>query len=234
MEPLMQLASRHKLMVIEDAAQSLGATYTLGNGEVVHSGTMGDVGATSFFPTKNLGCFGDGGAIMTRNSTLAEHLRMIANHGQRKKYHHEVIGVNSRLDTLQAAVLSVKLKHLSEYQMKRNEAAAYYDKALNNVDGVVIPARLKTSTHVFHQYTIRASRRDALKSFLQSKGIPSIIYYPVPLHLQNAYRRPSTPEGSFPVAEQLSKEVLSLPMHTELTEDQLAYICNTIASFYRG
>ncbi|HMJ69165.1 MAG TPA: DegT/DnrJ/EryC1/StrS family aminotransferase [Cyclobacteriaceae bacterium] len=229
MDPILELASGYKLKTVEDAAQSIGATY-----KKSHSGTIGDIGTTSFFPTKNLGCFGDGGAIITRDAQLAENLLMIANHGQKKKYHHEIVGVNSRLDTMQAAILNVKLKYLDEYQRKRNEAASYYDKALKGVDGIGIPARAENSTHVFHQYTLRATRRDDLKTYLQSKGIPSIIYYPVPAHLQPAYRQASAPEGTFPVAEQLAKEVLSLPMHTELTEEQLDYICSTVISFYRG
>lgn len=231
MEPLLELASRRKLKVIEDAAQSLGASYSFSDGRKMQSGTMGDIGTISFFPTKNLGCFGDGGAVVTRDTGLAEQIRMIANHGQKQKYHHEIIGVNSRLDTLQAAVLNVKCKYLVEYLRKRNEAAGYYD---SHLDGVVIPSRIKNGTHTFHQYTIRAQRRDELKKYLESRGIPSIIYYPVPLHLQKAYRQADKPEGSFPVTEQLSKEVLSLPMHTELTKEQLDYICKTVISFYRG
>jgi dTDP-4-amino-4,6-dideoxygalactose transaminase len=234
MEPLMEIASRHQLKVIEDAAQSLGASYTFQSGKTFQSGTIGDIGTTSFFPTKNLGCFGDGGAIITRNAGLAERIRMTANHGQKQKYSHEIVGVNSRLDTLQAAVLNVKGKYLGEYLRKRNEAAKFYDNALKDLSEVIIPARAKKSDHTFHQYTLRAQRRDELKKYLQSNGVPTIIYYPMPLHLQKAYRQSSAPEGSFPVTEKLSKEVLSLPMHTELTEEQLDYICRTIISFYRG
>jgi UDP-2-acetamido-2-deoxy-ribo-hexuluronate aminotransferase len=222
MDPLMAIASKHNLRVIEDAAQSIGAKY-----KNRFSGTIGDVGTTSFFPSKNLGCFGDGGAVFTSSAELAEEIRMIANHGQKKKYHHESIGVNSRLDTIQAAVLKVKLKYLGEYERRRNEVAAYYDKHLR---GVTIPVRVNDSTHVFHQYTIKAEQRDSLKEFLQTKGIPSIIYYPVPLHRQKAYFQ----NRSFPVTEHLSKEVLSLPMHTEMTAEQLDYICKTIISFYNG
>jgi dTDP-4-amino-4,6-dideoxygalactose transaminase len=234
MEPLMEIASRHQLKVIEDAAQSLGADYTFKDGRKSQSGTIGDIGTTSFFPTKNLGCFGDGGAIIVNDAALAENIRMISTHGQKQKYQHEIVGVNSRLDTLQAAILGVKLNYLNEYQRKRNGAALFYDRTLANVDGLIVPTRAENSTHVYHQYTIRAQRRNELKAFLQSKGVPSIIYYPTPLHLQKAYRQASAPEGSFPVTEQLSKEVLSLPMHTELTEDQLDYICKTVISFYRG
>ena len=222
MDALMAIAAKHKLKVIEDAAQSIGAKY-----KNVFSGTIGHVGTTSFFPSKNLGCFGDGGAIITRSAELAEEIRIIANHGQKTKYHHERVGVNSRLDTVQAAILKVKLKYLKEYERKRNEVAAYYDKHLSNV---VIPLRSKDSTHVFHQYTIKAMRRDELKTFLKEKGIPTMIYYPLPLHHQKAYKQ----DRSFPVTEQLSKEVLSLPIHTEITEEQLDYICKTIAGFYNG
>lgn len=220
MDPLMSIASKHNLFVIEDAAQSIGARY-----KNSFSGTIGHVGTTSFFPSKNLGCFGDGGAIMTRSEKLADELRMIANHGQKQKYHHEMIGVNSRLDTIQAAILSVKLKYLKEYERKRNEVASYYDKHLSDV---IIPVRSKDSTHVFHQYTVKAQRRDDLKKHLEANKIPSMIYYPVPLHHQKAYYQ----NASFPVTEQLSKEVLSLPMHTEMTEEQLDYICRTVKSFY--
>ena len=219
MDPLMAIASKHSIKVIEDAAQSIGAKY-----KNTFSGTIGDVGTTSFFPSKNLGCFGDGGAILTRSAELAGEIRMIANHGQKKKYYHERIGVNSRLDTIQAAVLKVKLRYLDEYERKRNEVAAYYDKHLKDI---VIPVRSKDSTHVFHQYTIKAKRRDELKLFLQEKGIPTMIYYPVPLHHQKAYKQ----DKSFPVTEQLSKEVLSLPIHTEMTDEQLDYICKSVNEF---
>lgn len=234
MEPLMELASQHHLSVIEDAAQSLGAQYTFSSGKKLQSGTMGHIGTTSFFPTKNLGCFGDGGAVITRDAELAVTMRMIANHGQREKYRHEIVGINSRLDTLQAAVLNVKGKYLGDYLNKRNEAALHYDRRLVQAGDVIIPARSKNSTHTFHQYTIRVPRRDELKKYLESKRIPSVVYYPVPLHLQKAYRQASAPEGTFPITEQLSKEVLSLPMHTELTGEQLDYICETVISFYRG
>jgi UDP-2-acetamido-2-deoxy-ribo-hexuluronate aminotransferase len=222
MDSLMTIASKHDLYVIEDAAQSIGAKY-----KNAYSGTIGHVGTTSFFPSKNLGCFGDGGAIMTRSAELAEEIRVIANHGQKKKYHHEKIGVNSRLDTIQAAVLNVKLRYLKEYEAKRNAVAGYYDKHLTNV---VIPVRSKDSTHVFHQYTIKAERRDDLKKYLEEKKIPSMIYYPLPLHHQKAYYSKET----YVVTEQLSKEVLSLPVHTEMTEEQLDYICNNVKAFYRG
>jgi len=220
MDSLMAIASKHHLYVIEDAAQSIGAKY-----KNTYSGTIGHVGTTSFFPSKNLGCFGDGGAIITRSPELAEELRIIANHGQKQKYYHEKVGVNSRLDTIQAAVLNVKLRYLKEYEGKRNVVADYYDKHLPK--GVVIPVRSKDSTHVFHQYTIKAPRRDDLKKYLEEHKIPTMIYYPLPLHHQKAYYS----EKKFPVTEQLSKEVLSLPIHTEMTEDQLDYICKNITAF---
>lgn len=232
MESILSIASKHKLYVIEDAAQALGARYTFANREVKQAGTMGTIGTTSFFPSKNLGCFGDGGAVFTNDQQLADKIRMIANHGQRKKYHHELIGVNSRLDTLQAAILSVKLRYLNEYTSQRNDVANFYDRALADVKGVVIPARDKRSTHVFHQYTLQVGRRDELKSFLEQRGIPTMIYYPVPLHLQQAYRNPGYGEGAFPVTERLSKTVISLPIHTEMKPAELEFICEAIKNFY--
>lgn len=232
MESILTLSEKHSLFVIEDTAQALGARYTFSNGDVRFAGTMGTIGTTSFFPSKNLGCFGDGGAIFTNEKTLAEKIKMIANHGQQKKYHHDSIGVNSRLDTLQAAVLEVKLKYLDEYSRRRNEAAAYYDSALGKVKGVQIPYRSSNSTHVFHQYTLKVRRRDELKSYLEGQGIPSMIYYPVPLHLQKAYRRPGFEEGSFPVTESLSKSVISLPIHTEMGHEALDFICTKIIEFF--
>ena len=234
MEPILNFARSHNLAVIEDTAQALGARYTFSDGSVRHAGTMGTIGTTSFFPSKNLGCFGDGGALFTQDDALAERIQMIANHGQRKKYYHELVGVNSRLDTLQAAILDVKLRHLPEYEQSRQQVAAVYDERLSELNAVVIPQRSKNSSHVFHQYTIKTERRDALKSFLEGRGIPSMIYYPVPLHLQPAYQQAGIGPGSFPVAEQLARTVLSLPVHTEMNPEQLRYICDSIISFYRG
>jgi len=233
MEPILKLTEKYKIHVIEDVAQALGAFYTFTDGKKMRAGTMGTIGCTSFFPSKNLGCFGDGGAIFTQDKALAEKIKMIANHGQRIKYHHDVIGINSRLDTLQAAILQVKLKYLDEYEKRRNEAAAFYDEHLSSLSFLEIPIRSTYSTHVFHQYTIKTkgTNRDQFKAYLESKGIPSMIYYPVPLHLQKAYQRPEYPEGSFKITEQLSKTVLSLPIHTEMTEAQLSYICNTIKAY---
>jgi UDP-2-acetamido-2-deoxy-ribo-hexuluronate aminotransferase len=232
MEPILQIAQRRGLHVIEDAAQALGATYTFSSGEKRQAGTMGTIGTTSFFPSKNLGCYGDGGALFTNDAALAEKMRMIANHGQKKKYHHDLVGVNSRLDTLQAAILKVKLNYLDDYTQRRNEAAACYDQALGQVPGLAVPFRDPRSTHVFHQYTIQVARRDALKEHLERHGIPTMVYYPVPLHLQQAYRRHSAPEGSFPVTERLSRTVLSLPLHTEMTPADLDFICSTLKAFF--
>lgn len=233
MEPLLHLASKYNLHVIEDVAQALGAKYTFSDGRRMMAGTMGTIGCTSFFPSKNLGCFGDGGAIITQDLNLSEKIRMIANHGQRIKYHHDLIGVNSRLDTLQAAVLDVKLKHLDDYAKRRNDVANFYDRELSSVPFLQIPIRAKNSTHVFHQYTIKTKgiNRDQLKNYLEQKGIPTMIYYPVPLHLQKAYKSDHFSEGSFKITEELSKTVLSLPVHTEMTTEQLSYICNTIKSY---
>lgn len=233
MEPLLELAQQHKIHVIEDVAQALGAVYTFSNGRKMRAGTMGTIGCTSFFPSKNLGCYGDGGALFTQVEQLGEKIRMIANHGQQKKYHHDLIGVNSRLDTLQAAILQVKLKHLDDYERRRRQAADFYDQELSGVKFLETPIRVPYSTHVFHQYTIKTKGidRDHFKEYLQNKGIPSMIYYPVPLHLQKAYARPEYPVGSFPVTETLSRTVLSLPIHTEMTHDQLSYICETIKAY---
>ena len=232
MEALLNTAKKHNLFVIEDAAQSLGAEYVFKDGSKKKSGTIGTIGTTSFFPSKNLGCYGDGGAIFTHDTALAEKIKMMANHGQRIKYHHDLIGVNSRLDTLQAAILLVKLKYLKEYEQKRNAVAAFYDKALSGMPQVKTPTRAKNSTHVFHQYTLQVERRDELKKFMEEKGIPTMIYYPVPLHFQKAYRKEGMGEGSFPVTEKLSKTVISLPIHTEMNMEELEYIIQQIKSFY--
>ena len=234
MEAILKIATKHNLFVIEDVAQALGAVYTFPDGRRMHAGTMGTIGTTSFFPSKNLGCFGDGGAIFVQDTVLAEKIKTIANHGQRIKYYHDVIGVNSRLDTMQAAILNVKLNYLNEYERKRNEAASYYDKALAQIPQVKTPGRSKNSTHVFHQYTLRVERRDDLKKYLETKGIPTMIYYPVPLHFQKAYQRPAFGEGSFLVTEKLSKTVISLPIHTEMKMDEQEFICTTIKNFYNG
>lgn len=234
MEAILSLAKKHDLKVIEDAAQAIGATYTFSDGRAMQAGTMGDIGITSFFPSKNLGCFGDGGAMFTQDEELAEKLRMIANHGQKKKYYHEIIGVNSRLDTLQAAVLRVKLKHLGSYFDARNQVADRYDLELKQIAQIRIPTRVKNSTHAFHQYTIQLEngQRNGLKAYLQEKGVPSMIYYPLPLHLQQAYRSFGYKTGDFPVAEELCTRVLSLPIHTEMVESEQHLIIETIKSYF--
>jgi UDP-2-acetamido-2-deoxy-ribo-hexuluronate aminotransferase len=235
MEPLMQIAKKHGLYVIEDTAQAIGSKYQYENGNIHAAGTIGNIGCTSFFPSKNLGCYGDGGAMYTNDDALAEKIRMIANHGQKVKYYHDIVGVNSRLDTLQAAILNVKLRYLDEYSSARNKAASYYDNSLNILaDYLSVPVRFDNSTHVFHQYTIRVKngKRDALKKHLEENGIPTMIYYPVPMHLQKAYMSANIHEGSFPVSELLCGEVLSLPMHTELQEDTLTYITQHIKAFF--
>ena len=231
MEAIMALAAKHRLYVIEDAAQAIGSIYTFSDGRQQQAGTIGTIGCTSFFPSKNLGCFGDGGALLTNDPALAQKIKMIANHGQSQKYQHEIIGINSRLDTLQAAILSVKLKYLDQYTTARQKAAHYYDQHLDATK-VVIPHRNRASSHVFHQYTLKLKNgnRDQLKAQLQAKGVPSMIYYPIPVHFQEAFKSLGYVAGDFPIAEQLCKQVLSLPMHTELSEDQLAYIVRSVES----
>lgn len=231
MEALLKLGREYNVHIIEDAAQALGAEYRFSDGAIKKAGTMGIIGTTSFFPSKNLGCYGDGGALFTDDAMIAEKVRMIANHGQRVKYHHDIIGINSRLDTLQAAILSVKLKYLNEYAGKRSQVAAYYDKHIR-LEGTATPVRDIKSTHVFHQYTLRVDkRRDDLQKYLNGVGIPTMIYYPVPLHFQKAFRREGFVEGSFPVTEKLSKSVISLPIHTEMDREELEFICNAINEF---
>lgn len=232
MEPILDIAKKHNIKVIEDACQAIGTPYTFSNGTTKQAGALGDVGCLSFFPSKNLGCYGDGGAMVTDDETLAERMRAICRHGSKVKYHHDYVGVNSRLDTLQAAILQVKLEHLDEYITKRRAAADYYFEALKEVDWLQLP-EIKTNTHhTFHQFTIRVKngKRDSLRQYLSEKGIPTMIYYPVTVHLQPAYRSLGYQEGDFPVSEHLCKEVLSLPMHTELADDQLQYICETIVN----
>jgi UDP-2-acetamido-2-deoxy-ribo-hexuluronate aminotransferase len=235
-EALMQIAEKHHLFVIEDCAQALGSDFYFTDGTTKKAGTIGHIGCTSFFPSKNLGCYGDGGAIFTQDDALAEKLRMITNHGSKVKYYHDCLGVNSRLDTLQAAVLKVKLPHLDEYNLARTKAADYYDKALANIDGLQLPYRnSKRSSHIFHQYTMVVEKRDRneLKDFLQSKGIPSMVYYPMPFHLQKAFAYLPYKKGDFPVTEFLCEHVLSLPMHPHLEEEQLLYITAAVKEFFK-
>lgn len=230
MQEIMAIAHEHRLFVVEDACQAIGAKYTFADGTTKQAGTIGDIGCTSFFPSKNLGCYGDGGAIFTDNDELAARMRAIANHGMVVRYHHDMIGVNSRLDSIQAAVLDAKLPHLDEYIASRRRAAAYYDKAFSGDEHVLIPGREPQSSHVYHQYTLRLQGvdRDAVREGLQAKDIPAMIYYPVPLHLQKAYQDPRYQAGDFPVAERLASCVLSLPMHTELDDEQLEYITTNV------
>jgi dTDP-4-amino-4,6-dideoxygalactose transaminase len=233
MDGIMKVAKKHNLKVIEDNAQAIGAEYTMTNGNLKKTGTIGDIGCTSFFPSKNLGCYGDGGAIFTNDDKLGRKLRMICNHGQSKKYHHAVIGVNSRLDAIQAAILDIKLRKLNEYSSARRKVADAYDKAFKNIDKIQTPERQYNSTHVFHQYTmiIKNGLRTPLKEFLEQKGIPSMIYYPIPLYKQEAFK--GFYDGPpLPVTEALCENVLSLPIHTEMKEDELNYIISSVKSFF--
>ncbi len=233
MDAIMQIAKKHNLFVIEDTAQAIGATYTFTDGRILRAGTIGDIGCTSFFPSKNLGCLGDGGAMFTRNEELAKRLKMIANHGQSIQYHHDDIGVNSRLDTIQAAILNVKLQTLTACENARNHVAQQYDEAFANHPNFEIPARVSNSTHVFHQYTLKCKgiNRDELRKFLADKQIPTMVYYPIPLHAQKAYQSDKYPLGTLPVTESLCSKVISLPMSPEVTTDQIEYIIGHINEF---
>jgi UDP-2-acetamido-2-deoxy-ribo-hexuluronate aminotransferase len=235
MEALMAIATKHHLFVIEDTAQALGAEYTFSNGKKQKAGTIGHVGSTSFFPSKNLGCYGDGGALYTNDETLAKKIKMIANHGQSVQYVHDSIGVNSRLDSIQAAILRVKLKYLDQYAAARQKAAAFYDKAFANNSHFVIPKRDVHSTHVFHQYTLQLQGvdRTKLREYLASKDIPAMVYYPIPLHMQKAYLDPRYKTGDFPITEKLCSTVISLPIHTEMDEEMLTIISNAVLEFVK-
>jgi len=229
MEAIMEIAAKHHLDVIEDNAQAIGADYYFKNGSGKKAGTIGTVGTTSFFPSKNLGCYGDGGALFTDNEELAKKIRMIANHGQSVQYVHDEIGVNSRLDTLQAAILDVKLKYLDDFASRRRSVADHYDNAFAGLPNVQIPVRATWSNHVFHQYTVKLKNvnRDDVRKKLADKGIPSMIYYPIPLHLQKAYRDDRYKAGDFKITEELCSSVLSLPIHTEFEEKDLEFISDT-------
>jgi dTDP-4-amino-4,6-dideoxygalactose transaminase len=235
LENLELLAKSNNIHIIEDNAQALGSDFIFKNSDRRKSGTIGTIGCTSFFPSKNLGCYGDGGALITNNDEIAKRILAIANHGMIKKYHHEYIGINSRLDAIQAAILRVKLKYLDEFCEKRRNAADFYDERLKHIEGIRVPKRVNNSTHVFHQYTIVLEKynRDEFADYLNNKGIPAMVYYPVPLHLQNAYKYLGYKYGDFPVAEELANKVISLPMHTELDEEQLNYIANTIYEYVK-
>lgn len=234
MEELLSISKKNNLYLIEDNAQAIGAEYFFTNKERKKAGTIGHIGCTSFFPSKNLGCFGDGGAICTNDEKIARELKSIVNHGAKKKYYHDRIGINSRLDTMQAAILNVKLKYLDDYIRERQKAAQFYDNELNSIDGIETPLRISYSSHIFHQYTIKVKngKRDELKAYLQGNNIPSMVYYPKPLHQQEAFLSISKTRYKLEVSEQVCNEVLSLPMHTELTEEQLAYITQSIKKFF--
>lgn len=233
MNEIMAIAKEHNLFVIEDTAQAIGSDFSMADGAVAKSGTIGDIGCTSFFPSKNLGCYGDGGAIFTNNNELATKIRKVANHGQAKRYYHDEIGVNSRLDSIQAAILRKKLPHLDTYNANRRKAAEYYNEQFGNHTNLITPITVDNSTHVFHQYTLQlvSVDRDALIAHLNEGGIPAMIYYPVALHMQEAYKDERYAEGHFPVTERLVKSVISLPMHSELKEDQLKYITDSVLNY---
>jgi dTDP-4-amino-4,6-dideoxygalactose transaminase len=233
MEEIMEIAGKHNLHVIEDNCQAIGSDYIFKDQERKKAGTIGHIGCTSFFPSKNLGCYGDGGAIFTNDDELARQMRVVVNHGMTVRYYHDYVGVNSRLDSIQAAILNVKLGHLDEYAAKRRLAADFYDNAFANNPRLKTPCRFTRSTHVFHQYTLETRNvdRKALIEYLASKDIPAMIYYPVPLHMQKAYLDPRYKPGDFPVTEHLCETVFSLPMHTELDTEQLAHITQSVVEF---
>lgn len=234
MESIMELAEKHNLYVIEDNAQAIGSDYTFSDGRVAKTGTIGHIGSTSFFPSKNLGCYGDGGALMTNDNELAKRMRMIANHGQEKKYYHKVLGCNSRLDTIQATILNIKLKHLDSYSKARNEMASFYDFAFSKIEEVQVPERQHNSTHVFHQYTLKVKngKRNELQHYLSENGIPSMIYYPLPLYKQEAFQQFATPNFKLDTTELLCDEVLSLPIHTEMNKENMEWVCTKVQSFF--
>jgi len=235
MNAVMNIAEKYNITVVEDVAQATGAEYNF-NGDWEKAGTIGHIGCTSFFPSKNLGCYGDGGALFTNDYQKAEKIRTIANHGSKIKYYHDDIGVNSRLDTLQAAILNVKLKYLNAYNQARQKAAAFYDEKLGGLKHIQTPVKDRNSSHIYHQYTLvldsSVSRND-LKEYLKDKGIPSMVYYPVPMHKQSAYIEDLKSEDKFPVSDRLSEQVLSLPMHTELTTEQLEWITTSIINYFK-
>lgn len=234
MEAILEIAKKYDLYIIEDTAQAIGADYIFSDERKQKLGTIGTIGCTSFFPSKNLGCYGDGGALFTNDDELAERLKMIANHGMKERYHHDILGVNSRLDTIQAAILSIKLKYLDQYEQARQQAAKRYDEAFEGIDDLLIPKKETFSTHVYHQYTlkVKGGKRDELKIFLEQNDIPAMIYYPVPLHKQKAFLPIARQGGTLNVSEMLAEQVLSLPMHTELDEEQQTYIINKVREFF--
>lgn len=231
MDEIMEIAKEHNLYVIEDTAQAIGADY-----KNQKAGTIGTIGATSFFPSKNLGCYGDGGALFTNDDELANKMRGIANHGMYKRYYHDEIGVNSRLDSMQAAILRVKLGHLDEYSSARSKAADFYNKAFEEIEDLKTPEIAQGTNHVYHQYTLRVTngKRDELRDFLEEKGVPAMIYYPVPLRKQKAYDTGEYQDSDFPNTNKLIEEVISLPMHTELDNEQLEFITNSVKEFFKN
>jgi dTDP-4-amino-4,6-dideoxygalactose transaminase len=234
MEEIMRIAKANNLYVIEDSAQALGAAYTFSNGTVKKAGTIGHIGTTSFFPSKNLGCYGDGGALFTNDSVLAKRLSVIINHGMSERYYHDEIGVNSRLDSIQAAILRVKLPLLDRYNASRLKVAIAYNVAFSEIKQLEIPVIDNKSTHIFHQYTLKLNsvKREDLIVFLKNKGIPAMVYYPIPLHLQKAYNKEGLKNDDFPITMELCNSVLSLPIHTEMSEDQLNYIIASVKDFF--
>ncbi|MDB4534117.1 DegT/DnrJ/EryC1/StrS family aminotransferase [Vicingaceae bacterium] len=235
MEEIMSVADEHNVFVIEDTAQGIGAEYTFSNGDVKKAGTIGTIGTTSFFPSKNLGCYGDGGALFTNDSELAKRLSAIVNHGMYKRYYHDEIGLNSRLDSIQAAILRVKLPLLDKYNSARLKVAEAYNKAFAAIDQLETPLTDEKSTHVFHQYTLKTKGvdRESLIEYLKSKGIPAMVYYPVPLHLQKAYNQQGLSDEDYPVTMDLCNSVLSLPIHTEMKEEHLKYIIESVKEFFK-
>jgi len=235
MEEILKIAEEFDLKVIEDTAQAINASYTFSDGKMKMAGTMGDVGTTSFFPSKNLGCFGDGGAMFTNDDDLAENLRQMANHGQTVRYHHDNIGVNSRLDSLQAAILRIKLRHLNDYTKARQRAADFYDNAFKDIPELETPFRSASSTHVFHQYTLKTNglERNKMQEFLKEKGVPSMIYYPIPVHRQKAYANSRFDSMDFSNTNDLCERVISLPMQTELSTEQLNLIVNSVKEYIK-
>lgn len=232
LDAILEIATKHKLFVIEDACQALGTDFIFKNGKKQKAGTIGEIGCNSFFPSKSLGAFGDGGAIYAGDDKRAAIIRSIANHGMKAKYQYERIGVNSRLDSIQAAILEVKLKYFEQHIQARQKAAEFYDDQLIEIKEIEIPERVNYSTHTFHQYTIKTEKRDELQQFLKTKNIPSMVYYPGALHLQEAYKYLGHKAGDFPISENLTKTVLSLPMHTVLPEEQQKYIVDSIKEFF--
>ena len=235
MEPVLKIAEKYKISIIEDNAQSLGADYTFSDGTVKKAGTIGHIGTTSFFPTKPLSCYGDGGAVLTSDGEPAERIRMLANHGQTKKYHHKMIGCNSRLDTIQAAILNVKLNYMDEFTRARQKVAQHYDRTLSKVSEIKIPAKSSFSTHIYHQYTVRVinEQRDALQAYLKECGIPSIVYYPFSVNEQEGYKWVARVADNVQVTTRLCKEALSLPIHTEMTNEVMLFIADSVVRFFR-